>query len=128
MKIDESDISRMHLVFLISVIAAAFVLSWPTILIEKTQVWHRVLDPLLMLIGLVGSIMKSWLLRVVGWIGIIWFIPVILFASPDLDHFDPALDGFPTIWRECVTVAVSITLVVSYLYLKRSATSGRGDR
>lgn len=115
--------------FLLLVAWAAVVLNHPSYLIERTMFVHRVADPSLMLIGLIGSIFRIRVLRVFGWIGILWFIPVILYSVPDLEHADPALRGFPSFWRLGTTLLLSLMLVVVFwlLPIRRSRSAGRFD-
>jgi hypothetical protein len=104
------------------IIAVAFVLNCPGYLIERTSLVHRIADPMLLLIGLLGSVLRIRLLRIVGWLGIVWFIPVVMLAAPDLEHATPALEGFPTFWRLGTVALLSLALLLSFklLALRRS--------
>ncbi|MEC4591327.1 MULTISPECIES: hypothetical protein [Nitrospirillum] len=108
-------------VFAALIVMAAFVLNCPGILIERTTIVHRIADPALMLIGLIGSVFRIRFLRAVGWLGYVWFFPVVLFATPDLDHFTPELLGFPIFWRVSVTGSLCLALLIFFkvLALKR---------
>ena len=100
--------------FLTLIAAAAIVMNDPRILIETVPLWYRIAEPALLITGLIGSIVSSKQLRVVGWIGISLFFLVFMAAGPDLDHGDPELRGAPTLWRLALVLAVWVSLAVCF--------------
>ncbi len=112
----KNDKQRRLLIFglLILVAAALFVLNYPHLLIETVPLWYRIVEPALLVIGLVGSVLMSKPLRVAGWIAICLFLPVLLAATPDLDHADPEFRGFSTLWRVALTLALWVSLAVCF--------------
>jgi len=105
------------IVFLTLIAGVAFALNYPGYLVAKTTLVHRTVDPLLLLVGLLGSVLRFRLLRVVGWLAIVWFLPAIAFAVPYFDHMNPTFVGLPAFWRLATILALSAALVVSYLRL-----------
>jgi hypothetical protein len=69
----------------------------PHLLIETPPLWYRIVEPALLAIGLLGSVLSSKVLRFVGWVGICCFFLVLMSAMPDLDHADPELREAPTL-------------------------------
>jgi len=108
--------------FAVLIVAVAFVLISPWVLIEQASLAYGIIDPLLLLVGLLGSLLRIRLLRHAGWLGIVLFFPALLFAMPDLDHAGPALLGFPTFWRVGTTALLSLALLLSFklLAIRRS--------
>jgi hypothetical protein len=106
-----------RIIFSVLIVLVAVALNHPDYLVEKTTLVHRIVVPVLLLIGLIGSVGRIKLLRLLGWAAIAWFLPVILLSVPDLEHMDPALRGFPTFWRLATSLTLSGALVVSYLRL-----------
>lgn len=108
--------------FAVLIVAVVFVLISPWVLIEQTSLVYGLVVPLLLLVGLLGSVLRIRLLRPVGWLGIVLFFPAVLLAMPDLDHAGPALYGFPTFWRVGTIALLSLALLVSFklLALRRS--------
>lgn len=99
------------------IVMVAFVLISPWVLIEQTSLVYGIVDTLLLLVGLLGSVLRIRLLRPVGWLGIFLFFPAVLFAVPDLDHASPALQGFPTFWRVGTTALLCLALLFSFKQL-----------
>jgi hypothetical protein len=114
--IAQSDKQRRPVIlgFLILVVAVLFVLNQPHFLIETAPLWYRTAEPALLLIGLLGSVLRSSALRFVGWIGICCFLLVLIVATPDLDHVSSELSGAPTQWRVAVTLALWMSLAVCF--------------
>jgi len=99
------------------IVMVAFVLNSPWVLIEQTSLVYGIVVLVLLLIGLLGSVLRIRLAWAVGWLGIVGFLPAVLFAMPDLDHADPALNGFPTLWRLVTTALLFVALVLSFWLL-----------
>lgn len=106
------------IVFLILILWVMIVMNVPSYLIEKPVLIYRISDSVLMLLGLLGSVYKIGFLRVMGWVGIVLFMPAILWATPDLDHAAPELRGFPTLWRLATTLLLFLMLVFFFKRLK----------
>ncbi len=102
------------IVFLMLIAVVAVALNYPGYLVAKTALVHRVADPILLLIGLIGSVLQIRALRMLGWLAIAWFYPVILFSVPNFDHMDTTFMGFPAFWRLATILILSAALVVSY--------------
>jgi len=104
--------------FMTLIAATVFVLSYPGLLIEVPAITYRVLLPALLVVGLVGSGLDIGVLRilgrVIGWVAIFCLLPIVFFATPDLDHADPLLRGFPTVWRLGVTLALCVALIMCF--------------
>jgi hypothetical protein len=102
------------IVFLTLIVVVAVALNYPGYLVAKTTLVHRMADPFLLLVGLIGSVLRIRLFRVLGWLAIAWFFPAILFSVPYFDHMDPTFFGFPAFWRLATILILSGALVVSY--------------
>jgi len=111
-------------IFLLLIVWTAIVLNYPGYLIERTGIVHRTGVPCLLFGGLLGSIGRmrkargAIVLRAVGWIAIIWFIPAILYSTPDLEHSAPEFRGFSTLWRVTTTSLLFLSLIYSYWTLR----------
>ena len=118
-------------IFLLLIVGTALVLNYPGYLIERTGIVHRTGVPCLLLTGLLGSVGRmrrfrgAGALRAVGWIGIIWFIPAILYSTPDLEHSAPEFRGFATLWRVTTTSLVFFALMYSYWTLRVRRNIGK---
>lgn len=115
---DKNIRSGLIIFTLILTAFVSFFLNYPDFYIPIYKLW-RVGDPALLIIGVLGSAIRNKPLRVVGWLGIWWFVPVSIFASmPNLDH--PALNanGDQTLslwlWKFGLALSLSISLVVCY--------------
>jgi hypothetical protein len=105
------------IIFLILIGLVIVVLNCPWYLIEKTSLVHRIADPVLMLVGLIGSVFQIRLFRAVGWIAILWFAPVVLYSTPDMEHATPMLKGLPIFWRLGATLLLCVMLVLVFRLL-----------
>jgi hypothetical protein len=98
---------------------ALLALSFAQLFYEPLPLWCRIGDQVLLVIGLLGSTLKSNPLRFAGWVGICIFIPYVLIGSiPSLDHpaFDANGEQRPEvwIWRLALSLALSVSLIVCF--------------
>jgi hypothetical protein len=104
---------------LLQVAVTLLALNLPQLFFEPFPLWYRITDQALLVIGLLGSVLRSKPLRFAGWIGICLFIPYVVIGSiPSLDHpaFDPNGQQRPALWvfRLALWLALSVSLVVSF--------------
>ncbi|MDZ5648188.1 hypothetical protein [Nitrospirillum sp. BR 11828] len=112
-------------VFFSLILMLAFILNCPGVLIEETNIIFHISAPALLLVGLLGSVLRIWPLRAVGWLGIIYSLPAVMCAAPDLDHFTPELQGFPTLWRLSLTASVWLALLTFFKVLAMRRWDGQ---
>jgi hypothetical protein len=116
--------------FFLLIVGAVVVLNYPGYLIERTGIVHRAGVPCLLLVGLIGSLRQTRtirgarILRAIGWMAIIWFIPAIMYSTPDLEHSGPEFRGFPTLWRVMTTILLFFAMLALY-WMLRIRRSGR---
>jgi hypothetical protein len=101
------------------VLIALALLSVPQLFFEPLTVLYRITDQALLVIGLLGSVLRSKPLRVAGWAGICLFFLYAVFGSlPSVDHPDLNANGEQRpenwIWRPALALAFYVTLVVLY--------------
>ena len=111
------------LIFGTIVAVAVLFTSFPQLFYDDGIVRSRFVLHALLIIGFLGSILRSKPLRFVGWIGIFLFIPIVVIGSmPNLDH--PAFDANGQqrpelwIWKWVLAWALSVSLVVSFRKLR----------
>lgn len=109
---------RLAIVFALLIVWVGITLNLPGYLIERTNIVHRLGVPILLIVGLIGSARYLTVLRAAGWVAIIWFMPAIMYSTPDLEHAAPKLRGFPTLWRFTLTVVLFLALVAVYWMLR----------
>ena len=98
---------------------ALWSLNCPQLFLEPLPLWYRIMDQVLLVIGLLGSAVRNKSLRFVGWMGICLFVLYVMIGSaPSLDH--PAFGAYgeqpPELWmsKAALWIAFSVLLVVCY--------------
>ena len=111
------------------VVVTVVPLNFPQMFFESPTLLYRLADQALLAIGLLGSLVDLTIARIVGWIGIAFFIFYVVFGSlPSLDH--PALDALgqqrPGLWMPgfVLWLILSVLLVASF---RKVAISGERD-
>jgi hypothetical protein len=101
------------------VLVAVALLSFPQLFFEPLTLLYRITDQALLVIGLLGSVLRSKPLRFAGWTGICLFFMYAVFGSlPSVDH--PAFDSNGVqrpenwIWRPALALAFYVALVVYF--------------
>jgi hypothetical protein len=109
------------------VLVAVALLSLPQLFFEPLTLFYRITDQVLLVMGFLGSALRSKPLRIAGWIGICFFFLYAVFGSlPSVDH--PDLDSNGTqrpehwIWRPVLALAFYVALVV---YFRKLAVKTR---
>jgi hypothetical protein len=125
--------------FLLLVAVAACALNVPGFFWEPMTLWLRITIPGLLIAGLVGTLVGSRILRVVGWVGIALFTLLVLFIAFLTDDYifrgTPA--GLPNVpsatafaWRILLFLANSVLLITCFKRLAKASaasTSGAGS-
>jgi len=114
-------------IFIVLIVFSVIVLNSPFYLIERADAIQRIVDPILLITGLVGSVLKNRYLRFFGWIGIVCFIPAIFYSTPSIDHDSGYIRGFPVIWRLVTTLLLFFLLVVGFKLLSFRRMAGENS-
>lgn len=116
----------------VSAAVAIVSLNIPWLQFEPLLLWVRVLCPLLLLLGLWGSIYNSRIARLLGWLGILVFMGCAIgMVLPGDDYMSgdpdgPALDeprlvsGRETLGRLLFCVSLIVALIWSYVRIGRA--------
>ena len=101
------------------VLVAVALLFLPQLFFTPFTLFYRTTDQVLLVLGLLGSVLRSKPLRVAGWTGICLFFLYAVFGSlASVDH--PALDSTGVqrpehwIWRPALALAFYVVLVVYF--------------
>jgi hypothetical protein len=115
---------------------AVCALNVPGFFWEPLPLWFRITIPGLLIAGLGGTLVRSAILRLVGWIGIAWFTVLVLYLAALTDDyiFRGTHEGLPNVpsasafvWRILLFLANSLLLIVCFKRLAKTpaaATSG----
>lgn len=100
------------ILFCITLVGAALYLNLDIVQFEPLALWARILPPILLVFGLIGSVFEIKLLRAIGWIGLAVFLLVSLMVSfPSEDYIlggpESNRANFP---RDVSTMQISLRL------------------
>ena len=119
--------------FLLVLLAATLLLNLDSLHYTPLYLWPQVLPPVLMIVGVAGSIFGLRSLRLVGWAGIVLF-SIIAFAtsfpSEDARLLGNPVPGFQeiTIMTIAVRLVVALTMTISLTYCYRKLrTASKAD-
>lgn len=111
--------------FIIALVSGTLFLNLDFLQLEPLALWARLMPPMLVVLGLVGSVYGIKPLRFAGWVGIVAFLLVFLLASfPSEDYLlggrDTPRVGMPrTVSNTNTLVRVVVGLVITILLVQR---------
>jgi hypothetical protein len=110
---------RLLLLYGLLLLVAMALLFRPQLFFEPLELSYRIAVQALLVMGLIGSVRGSKLLRYAGWLAICMFFIYAVFGSlPSLDHPDLDSNGVQRpehwIWRPALALAFYVSLVVCF--------------
>lgn len=126
--------SRLMVTFAILVAFGTLVLDLPQLQFQELKIWAKLMPPLLLVAGLIGSITNTRIIRAAGWLGILcFFVLATNFVLPGEDYIlgigshpsahAPNFPGPSALWRLVVWLILSMSLV--WCFWKLGARSKR---
>jgi hypothetical protein len=115
---------------------AAITLNVPQFQFDPLMLWVKVTCPILLFIGILGSLYGSRLLWILGWLGILLFIGCTIgMIIPGDDYMSGGMDGPPLtspimvsiqeiVLRLVLCILLVVALVTSYVRLGSLGKSG----
>jgi hypothetical protein len=101
-------------------------LNLPQLFFEPFPLWYRVLDQVLLVFGLLGSVVGRKAFRFMGWTGICLFVAYVTIGSvPSLDHpaFDPNGEQRPELWMTRLALWLVLSASLAFCFRKVAARS-----
>jgi hypothetical protein len=128
MQINNINISRNLYRHLIAVVVASFFLNISVIHFEPLAVWARLFPPLLLIIGLIGSVTRFSILRIGWWVGILMFFIVASATSFPSEDYVLGLYAAPgagppevSAFNVCIRLLIGLTITTSLILTYRRA-------
>jgi hypothetical protein len=119
--------SKAFFVFSVVALAAAVTQNTPGLQFDPLHLWVKILNPLLIFIGLAGSLYNSRVLRILGWLGIALYLGcAVEMIFPGEDYVSGGPNGPPLMAPHLVSaenialrfvlfMTLIIVLVCSYI-------------
>jgi hypothetical protein len=122
---------------LFPITVAVCALNVPGFFWEPLPLWFRITIPGLLIAGFVGTVVRSRILRVVGWIGIAWFTLLVLYIAALTDDYilrgtHAGLPNVPSaaafVWRILLFLGISVLLIICFKRLAKASTASTSGK